>query len=145
MKKTFKKVLAGVVALSIAFTIFGVSRIVVGEDVIGKVPIGDTGSASESKTSTTEEFTGLPIHLYLNGDANEDGDVTSDDAIYMLMHLYFPDDYPTSSDHILDVNKDGKINVDDAIRILMAVNFPEEYSLNPEPEEFSTIEDETLW
>ncbi len=63
----------------------------------------------------------------LRGDLDDDGKVTDDDAIFLLFHTFFPENYPISQD--ADFNKDGKVDDDDAIYLLFYVFFPEVYPL----------------
>ena len=65
----------------------------------------------------------------LTGDFDGSGAVNEDDAIYLLRHIIFPENYPISGG--ADFTGDGKISEDDAIYLLRHVLFPEEYPLNP--------------
>ena len=67
------------------------------------------------------ESAGIP------GDLNGSGAVTDDDAIWLLMYTFFPDDYPV--DRFVDYNHDGVITAEDAIYLLMHTFFPGEYPL----------------
>ena len=75
------------------------------------IPIDDSGKGSD----------------YIVGDLNQDGQVNSDDAVYLLMHTMFPNDYPVNQP--VDFNKDGQVNSDDAVYLLMHTMFPEDYPL----------------
>lgn len=61
------------------------------------------------------------------GDVNDDSAVDSDDAIYLLMHTIFPEDYPLNQDG--DFNGDSMVDSDDAIYLLMYTIFPEDYPI----------------
>lgn len=61
------------------------------------------------------------------GDMNGDGIVTDDDALYVLMHTFFPDAYPVVGG--CDFDGDGVVTDNDALYLLMHTFFPEDYPL----------------
>ncbi len=61
------------------------------------------------------------------GDIDLNGELTKDDAIYLLRCVVFPDKYPLTADG--DIFKDGVINKDDAIYLLRHIVFPDKYPL----------------
>lgn len=61
------------------------------------------------------------------GDADFDGKVDLDDAIYLLYHLNFPEAYRIYQ--TLDTNDSGKTDLNDAVYLLYHVNFPHSYPL----------------
>lgn len=67
------------------------------------------------------------------GDLDGNGEVNSDDAIRLLMHINFPEDANYSIGQATDYTRDGQINSDDAIHLLMHTMFPEDdnYKLDP--------------
>ena len=67
---------------------------------------------------------------YVVGDINGNEAITDADAMYLLMHTYFPEDYPISQP--CDFDGDGKLTDSDAIYLLFYTYFPEDYPL-PEP------------
>lgn len=66
--------------------------------------------------------------VIIPGDVNDDGEVTEDDAIYLLFHIMFIDDglYPIDPSVDLDYNDDGSITEDDAIYLLFHVMFKDD-------------------
>ena len=84
-------------------------------------------AAGDSYTGVLEkEFTIYGI-VYIKGDCDGDGNLSPDDAIYLLYHVYFPESYPISS--ACDFNSDGFITSDDAIYLLYHIYFPESYPI----------------
>ena len=69
----------------------------------------------------------LPAGAYLPGDLNGDGKVTDEDATYLLMHTFYPEDYPVRQD--CDFNHDGEITDEDASYLLYYTFFPDDYPL----------------
>ena len=69
----------------------------------------------------------LPALTGVVGDVDGNTEITSSDAVYLLMHTFFPEEYPVNQDS--DFNGDGDVNSSDAVYLLMYTFFPEEYPL----------------
>ena len=69
----------------------------------------------------------IPADEYRAGDTDSDGVITSDDATYLLYHIFYPSDYPVRQD--CDFNKDGSVTSDDATYLLYHVFYPDDYPL----------------
>lgn len=63
--------------------------------------------------------------IYVTGDVDGDGKLTGSDAVYLVYHILFPENYETEQN--CDFNKDGIINRDDAVYLLYNVLFGETY------------------
>ncbi|MBR3145252.1 MAG: hypothetical protein IKF53_05115 [Clostridia bacterium] len=61
------------------------------------------------------------------GDANGDGVITDQDAIYTLFSYYYPDKYPSNQDYDFDGNE--TFNDQDAIYLLFHYFYPDKYPL----------------
>ena len=64
---------------------------------------------------------------YIIGDVDEDGEVTSDDAVYLLYYTLLPESYPVSQP--VDYDGDGEITSDDAVYLLYYTLLPDSYPL----------------
>ncbi|MBQ3075597.1 MAG: leucine-rich repeat protein [Clostridia bacterium] len=62
---------------------------------------------------------------YTIGDFDGKQGVDMDDAVYLLFHFNFPEDYPNNQP--TDLDRDGEKTVDDAIYLLYHVFFPDRY------------------
>lgn len=61
------------------------------------------------------------------GDLDGDGVVTRSDAIHVLYHSIYPDDYPVNQS--VDFDEDGEITREDAIYLLYHSIYPQDYPL----------------
>ena len=68
----------------------------------------------------------------IRGDVNENGTVDDSEAIYLLYHTFFPEQYPVFQS--CDYNGDGKVNDSDAIYLLYYTFFPDSYPLALPPD-----------
>ena len=64
---------------------------------------------------------------FLVGDIDKDGVVSDADAVYLLYHTIFPEDYPVNQP--VDYDKDGVVSDADAVYLLYYTIFPEDYPL----------------
>lgn len=62
------------------------------------------------------------------GNLDNDFSVTDADAVYLLMHTFFPEDYAVNQP--LDFNGDDSVTDADAVYLLMYTFFPEDYPIN---------------
>ena len=74
-----------------------------------------------------EKFDFKPALTYILGDINGDETVNDADAVYLLMHTFFPEDYPINQ--VGDFDGDGAVTDADAVYILMYTFFPEDYPI----------------
>lgn len=76
--------------------------------------------------SHNEALLAAPMHFAeaQTGDMDADGLLTTNDAVYLLLHVMFdPADYPIADSVDLDVNRDGELNTNDAVYLLLHVMF----------------------
>ena len=66
--------------------------------------------------------------FYIIGDLNKDNTITSQDAIYILYHTFFPEKYPLNQGG--DFDGSGSVDSKDAIYILYYTFFPTKYPLS---------------
>ena len=85
----------------------------------------------EMETVCTRTFITEGLPEYLPGDTDGDSRLTTDDAVYLLLHVMFGGvDYPIAIPDP-DMNGDGSLDTDDAVYLLLHVMFGEsEYPLN---------------
>ena len=95
------------------------------------------GNYSVSCTVTSQECDfknvagQITVYSVAPGDVDGNESVDKDDAIYLLMHSFFPEDYPINQE--ADYNGNGMVDKDDAIHLLMYTFFPDDYPLAPAP------------
>lgn len=73
-------------------------------------------------------YTAVFALRYQRGDVNHDNHVDENDGIYLLWHVFFPEDYPVYVQN--DFDGDGSVSEADGIYILWHVFFPEDYPLH---------------
>ena len=78
----------------------------------------------------------IPKLTFVVGDLDGSNEITSADAVYLLMNTFFPEDYPITDaqKQESDFDGDGEVNSGDAVYLLMYTFFPEDYPLrNTQP------------
>ena len=80
----------------------------------------------------------ITIQSIMPGDMDGDGVIDKNDAIYLLMYSFFPEEYPINQNADYDGN--GVIDKDDAVHLLMHTFFPDEYPLVPAPAKVTVTE-----
>jgi hypothetical protein len=98
----------------------------------GEIVVQPTATTKGEKLFTctecgAEEREEIPMLEEEVGDVDGEEGISSNDAIYLLMHTFFPEEYPVSQDS--DFDGDGEVSSNDAIYLLMYTFFPEEYPL----------------
>ena len=73
----------------------------------------------------------ITVYSVAPGDVDGNESLDKNDAIYLLMHSFFPEDYPINQE--ADYNGNGTVDKDDAIHLLMHTFFPDDYPLAPPP------------
>ncbi|MBQ3075933.1 MAG: SH3 domain-containing protein [Clostridia bacterium] len=102
---------------------------------LGTVPV-EGGSNTVSVTCTAENGSvrTYTIHVEVRRQGPLPGSMTGadgydmDDAIYVLFHCSFPDEYPVTEP--VDFDGSGEVDMDDAIYLLFYCSFPDEYPLH---------------
>lgn len=89
-----------------------------------KVSAKDKNNAAINVATVTG---GVTVRNYIVGDVNGDGEITDEDAIYLLFYTFFPEEYPIEQP--CDFNGDGEVTDEDAIYLLFYTFFPEEYPI----------------
>jgi len=72
-------------------------------------------------------YTAVYALACVQGDMNDDGEITDADALYLLRHTLFPQRYPLQQSG--DVNGDGEVTDADALYLLRYTLFPQRYPL----------------
>ena len=98
----------------------------------GEIVVQPTATTKGEKLYTCTECGAehreeIPMLEQEVGDVDGEEGISSNDAIYLLMHTFFPEEYPVSQDS--DFDGDGEVSSNDAIYLLMYTFFPEEYPL----------------
>ena len=71
---------------------------------------------------------GTGERTYTPGDLDGKEGINSADAVYLLMHVFYPEDYPVVQ--LCDFNGDSTVDSADAVYLLMYVFYPEDYPLH---------------
>ena len=88
---------------------------------------GHEGSTAKAYAEANgHTFVALPSTA-VAGDLDGNYDVNKDDAVYVMMHIFFEDIYPITQD--ADFNGDGEVNKDDAVYVMMHIFFPDTYPI----------------
>jgi len=77
-----------------------------------------------------EQCNNCGLIKYVVGELDEKTGLADTDALYLLLHTYFPEEYPVSQDCDFDGN--GSVDDQDAVHLLFYTFFPTDYPL-PEP------------
>ena len=98
----------------------------------GEIVVHPTTSSKGEKLFTcngcgAENREEIPMLEVEVGDIDGEAGVSSNDAIYLLMYTFFPEEYPVSQES--DFDNSGTVDSNDAIYLLMHTFFPEEYPL----------------
>ncbi|MBR4768311.1 MAG: hypothetical protein IK088_04960, partial [Lachnospiraceae bacterium] len=77
--------------------------------------------------ASTTTYDSYPNGNYMIGDLDDNKDVTPNDALLLIYHVFFPSDYTVSQP--TDYNHDGVSDEQDAFYLMYHISFPELYPL----------------
>ncbi len=90
---------------------------------------GGTATATErAKCEICGMYYGELLKSYTVGDLDKNDSITDADAVFLLMHTFFPEDYEVNQP--VDFNDDGSVTDADAVYLLMFTFFPEDYPIS---------------
>ena len=91
------------------------------------------GAAGQIYNLPTATVT-IVVNSHILGDTDGNKTVTTDDAVYLLLHVMFGgEDYPIEEGVLTDFDGNGAVDTDDAVYLLLHVMFGgEDYPITPE-------------
>lgn len=126
---TGKGALALSTAKNLNGTIISLTFKVNGDTADGKYPVSCTVISHECDFKNVAGQ--INVYSVVPGDVDGNESVDKNDAIYLLMHSFYPEDYPINQKS--DYNGNGMVDKDDAIYLLMYTFYPDDYPLTPAP------------
>ncbi len=89
------------------------------------------GYERASVRGTVKSINGIAANAYFPSvsdfDFDSDGELNDSDVLYLLYHVFFPEDYPVTAD--CDFTGDGEVTDADVIYFLYHIYFPEDYPI----------------
>lgn len=101
-------------------------------DVYVDIYCGYTSMEGAALATTAKVYTyKAPEPQYVPGDVDGNGELTTDDAIYLVNHMALPDFFPVTYPASLDFDNDGSLTTNDAIYLVNYMALPDFFPLYP--------------